>query len=144
MGYTLTFKGVTNRRLRPGRRCSSRSRIRTAAPTSPALDVSQRKDEPDGGQPDVHVQLTHDVYVSPIEFDPGRLPEHGDSWTSAGPDRQDRPLEITFDGFEMAGKHSETGKVSSAFPVKSATLGHAAAVEPVTEGAHAPCSHDAG
>jgi len=57
--------------------------------------------------PDVHVQLTHDVYVSPIEFDPGRLPEHGDTLTSARPDRQDRPTEITFDGFEMAGKHSE-------------------------------------
>ncbi|TAM47117.1 MAG: heme lyase CcmF/NrfE family subunit [Acidobacteria bacterium] len=109
MGYTLTFKGVDK-------------------PTPTARDAMLVEVQEKGGRtyvarphlfrneksnqlvanPDVHMQLTHDVYVSPIEFDPGRPPENGDALDlGKGETGKVGPLAVTFDGFDMSAAHGE-------------------------------------
>jgi cytochrome c-type biogenesis protein CcmF len=63
--------------------------------------------------PDVKVFLTHDVYVSPIEFDPGASADEADTielmkggTTTVG------PYAVTFRGFDMAGAHGEGGQIT--------------------------------
>ncbi len=114
MGYTLTFRGVDK-----------------PTPTAREAMLVEVKDH-DGGtyvarprmfrnektnqlvaNPDVHMLLTHDLYVSPIEFDPGRLPENGDILDLAkGDTGKVGPLEFAFAGFEMAPNHADTAKMT--------------------------------
>jgi cytochrome c-type biogenesis protein CcmF len=114
MGYTLTFKGVDK-------------------PTPTAHDAMLVEVKEKGGatyvarphlfrneksnqlvaNPDVHMQLTHDVYVSPIEFDPGRPPENGDTLDlGKGDTGKVGPLAVTFDGFDMSAAHGDNQKVA--------------------------------
>ena len=114
MGYTLTFKGVDKPTptAREAMLIEVKDKNGSTYVARPRMFRNEKTNQM-VANPDVHVQLTPDVYVSPIEFDPGRLPEHGDTLDiGKGQTGKIGPLEITFDGFEMAGKHSETGKVT--------------------------------
>jgi cytochrome c-type biogenesis protein CcmF len=59
--------------------------------------------------PDVRVRLTHDVYVSPIEFDPGQPPEGTTTELAKGETVTVGPLAVTFAAFDMGGDHSGGG-----------------------------------
>ncbi len=114
MGYTLTFKGVE--KPTPTARQAMLVEVREAGGRSYLAHPRMFRNEKTNqmvANPDVHVRLTHDVYVSPIEFDPGRLPENGDTLDlGKGQTAKAGPLEITFDGFEMAANHADTGKLT--------------------------------
>ena len=114
MGYTLTFKGVD--KPTPNAREAMLVEVREKDGGSYVARPRMFRNEKTNqmvANPDVHVRLTHDVYVSPIEFDPGRVPENGDVLDlGKGQTGRAGPLEITFDDFEMAANHADTGKLT--------------------------------
>ncbi len=114
LGYTLTFKGVEQ-----------------STPTARQAMIVEVK-SPGGGtyeahphlfrnektkqlvaNPDVRVHLTRDLYISPIEFDPGRQPDNGLSLQlGKGESGTAGPFTLTFQGFDMSGGHMGSGTVS--------------------------------
>jgi cytochrome c-type biogenesis protein CcmF len=114
MGYTLTFKGVD--KPTPTAREAMLVEVRDGGGGSYVARPRMFRNEKSNqlvANPDVRVHLTHDVYVSPIEFDPGRSPENGLTVELAkGETGNAGPFAITFDGFDMSGGHSEAQRVS--------------------------------
>ncbi len=92
MGYTLTFKGVD--KPTPTARDAMMVEVRDAggkAYVARPLMFRNEKSNQLVANPDVKVRLTHDVYVSPIEFDPGRPAEGNTIELGEGRDRAGRP-----------------------------------------------------
>ena len=123
MGYTLTFKGV-DRPAPPAHDAmlvEVKERSGHTYVARPHLFRNEKSNQL-VANPDVHVQLTHDVYVSPIEFDPGRPPENGDTLDlGKGATGHAGPLAITFEGFDMSAAHGEgqTVAIGARLTVKS-------------------------
>jgi cytochrome c-type biogenesis protein CcmF len=114
MGYTLTFKGVE--KPKPTSREAMLVEVREAGGTTYMARPRMFRNEKSNqlvANPDVRVHLTHDLYVSPIEFDPGRPAATGQTVEIAkGETGKVGPLAITFDGFDMSGSHGDAQPVS--------------------------------
>ncbi len=114
MGYTLTFRGVD--KPTPTAKEAMLVEVQGKGESSyiarPHLFRNPKSNQL-VANPDVRMHLTHDIYVSPIEFDPGRAPEIGETVDLAkGETGKAGPFEVTFDGFDMTGSHSEGRPVS--------------------------------
>jgi cytochrome c-type biogenesis protein CcmF len=132
MGYTLTFKGVD--KPTPTAREAMLVEVRDGGGGSymarPHLFRNEKSNQL-VANPDVRMHLTHDVYVSPIEFDPGRSPENGQTIElGKGETGQAGPFSVTFDGFDMSGGHSDTQKISIGARLTVRRGGDAQTVEP--------------
>ena len=114
LGYTLTFKGVE--KAKPGARDAMLVEVREADGSSyvarPHLFRNEKTNQM-VANPDVRVHLTHDVYVSPIEFDPGTSSDGAQTLEIAkGETRPFGPLTVTFQGFDMSGSHGDGQRIS--------------------------------
>ncbi len=112
MGYTLTFRGVDKPTptAKEAMLVEVRGKDGTTYVARPRMFRNPKSNQL-VANPDVRMYLTHDVYVSPIEFDPGRLPENGDVLDlGKGETGKVGPLAITFDGFDMTAAHGEQGQ----------------------------------
>lgn len=110
LGYSLTFKGVEQPTpsARPAMlvevsqgsaRFLSRPRMFRSAKSNQLV-----------ANPDVHLRLTHDVYVAPVEYDPGRPPAHGlTAELAKGESATVGPLQLTFTGFDRSAADHGTG-----------------------------------
>jgi cytochrome c-type biogenesis protein CcmF len=114
LGYTLTFKGVD--KPTPTAREAMLVEVRDEGGRSYVARPRMFRNEKSNqlvANPDVRVRWTHDVYVSPIEFDPGRSAEVAQAVDlGKGETGKAGPFAITFDGFDMSGGHSEAQGVS--------------------------------
>ena len=114
MGYTLTFRGVD--KPTPTSRDAMLVEVQEAGGDSYIARPRMFRNEKSNqlvANPDVRVHLTHDVYVSPIEFDPGRPAESGATLDlGEGESGSAGPFTIAFQGFDMSGTHSEGQQVS--------------------------------
>ena len=123
LGYTLTFRGVdkptpTARDAMLVEVKDERGRTYIARPKMFRNEKSNQL----VANPDVRMRLTHDLYIAPIEFDPGRQAETGDDDRARqGRDRHGRPVSITFTGFDMSGAHGG-GRDDERRPPSSASL----------------------
>ena len=107
MGYTLTFKGVD--KPTPTAKDAMMVEVRDAdgrAYVARPLMFRNEKSNQLVANPDVRVRLTHDVYVSPIEFDPGRPPEGNTIELAKGGTAQVGLVAVTFQAFDMTGSHA--------------------------------------
>jgi cytochrome c-type biogenesis protein CcmF len=113
LGYSLTFKGVEQQK--PGARPAMLVEVgREGGSTflSRPRMFRNAKSNQLVANPDVHVHLTHDVYVAPVEYDPGRPSEHGTTVELAkGESATVGPLRLTFRGFDRGGDHGESGHI---------------------------------
>ena len=133
LGMTLTFQGVD--KPTPTSRDAMLVQVKdTNGATYIAHPRMFRNDKSNQmvANPDVHVRLTHDVYISPIEFDPGRPPASGDvvelgkgETTSVG------GLNITFQTFDMSGGHQDTAALAIGATLAVSRDGKTATVTPV-------------
>jgi len=114
LGYTLTFKGVD--KPTPTARDAMMIEVREDDGKTYIARPRMFRNEKSNqlvANPDVRVHLTHDLYVSPIEFDPGRSPETGLTLDlGKGETAKVGPLSVTFDGFDMSGGHKEPQRIS--------------------------------
>jgi len=113
-GYTLTFKGVDNRD--PSEKQAMVVEVRDAKGKAhlarPRMFVNEKTRQL-VAHPDVLVRLTHDLYISPVEYDPGRPPEDAAMVElGKGETGQLGPLVVTFRGFEMGGGHTSGSELS--------------------------------
>jgi cytochrome c-type biogenesis protein CcmF len=114
MGYTLTFKGVD----KPTPTAREAMLVQVTDPggrTYVARPKMFRNEKSNQlvANPDVHVRLTHDIYIAPIEFDPGREPERGPTLElGKGESKVAGPYTITFAGFDMSGAHGDGQSIS--------------------------------
>jgi cytochrome c-type biogenesis protein CcmF len=127
LGYTLTFRGVD--KPTPNARDAMLVEVRDGAGRAYMARPKMFRNEKSNqlvANPDVRVGMTHDVYVAPIEFDPGRRPETGTTLElGKGETGTVGPFTITFTGFDMGGAHGE-GETMSVAAVLSVTGGGAA------------------
>jgi cytochrome c-type biogenesis protein CcmF len=114
LGYTLTFKGVD----RPTPTARQAMLVEVTDPSGhsyiarPHLFRNEKSNQL-VANPDVSVHLTHDLYVSPIEFDPGEQPDAANAIQLAkGETTTAGPYTITFDGFDLSGAHGSSAEVS--------------------------------
>ena len=125
LGYTLTFQGVdkptaTSRdamlvevKDRSGRTYVARPRM-----------YRNEKSNQLVATPDVRVRLTHDLYIAPIELDPGRPPETGATIElGKGETATVGRFAFTFAGFDMSGAHQEGAAMSFAAVLRVAVGG---------------------
>ena len=109
LGYTLTFRGID--KPTPMAKDAMVVEVKDDKGRTYMARPKMFKNEKSNqlvANPDVRVRLTHDVYIAPIEFDPGREPEtaakielgKGETGTVG-------PFTITFTGFDMGGAHAE-------------------------------------
>jgi cytochrome c-type biogenesis protein CcmF len=113
LGYTLTFKGVD--KPTPAARDAMLVEVKDgdgAAYIARPLMYRNEKSNQLVANPDVRARLTHDLYVSPIEFDPGQPPEGSELDLGKGESKPAGTAEVTFDGFDMAQTHTEGGEIS--------------------------------
>ena len=132
MGYTMTFRGVDKPTpmAHEAMLVEVKGRDGSNYIARPHMFRNEKTNQL-VANPDVHVQLTHDVYVSPIEFDPGRLPENGDMLELVkGQTGNAGPLAITFDGFDMNGSHSTGQPVAIGARLTVRGAGQSQAVTP--------------
>jgi cytochrome c-type biogenesis protein CcmF len=114
MGYTLTFQGVD----KPSPTAHEAMLVEvTDASGKSYIARPHMFRNPKSNQlvanPDVRMRLTHDLYVSPIEFDPGKAPDDGSTIElGKGQSGTVGPFTITFNDFDMAGAHGEGEKIS--------------------------------
>lgn len=113
LGYTLTFKGVD--KPTPTAKDAMLIEVKDGSGlTYIARPLMYRNEKSNQlvANPDVKARLTHDLYVSPIEFDPGQPPEGSELDLGKGESKPAGPAQITFDGFDMAQTHTEGGEIS--------------------------------
>jgi len=109
LGYTLTFRGIekptpTAKDAMLVEVTDESGRTYTARPRM----FKNEKSNQLVANPDVRVRLTHDLYIAPIEFDPGRAAESGSTLElGKGESATVGPYTITFSGFDMGGTHAE-------------------------------------
>ena len=114
LGRTLTFRGPDS--AAPGARDAMLVEVLDSNGAGYVARPRMFKNERTNqlvANPDVKMKLTHDVYISPIEFDPGQPPTAGSALElSKGKPAVVGPYTIVFQGFEMAGRHSEGGQIT--------------------------------
>ncbi len=107
-GYTLTFKGLeSNPREKDAMVVEVRDSKGKVHLARPRMFINQKTQQL-VAHPDVLVKLTHDLYISPVEYDPGRQGE--DAATAElgkGETTSLGPFAVTFRGFDMGGSHGE-------------------------------------
>lgn len=114
LGYTLTFKGI--HKPKPQAKDAMlveikdpRGHVFLAQPQMFINDKTQQL----VANPDVLTKLTHDLYISPMEYDPGRPAEDAATAELAkGQTEKLGPFSVTFKNFEMTGSHREGGHFS--------------------------------
>jgi cytochrome c-type biogenesis protein CcmF len=104
LGYTLTFRGLD--RPAPGARQAMLVEVTDPSGHSftarPRMFRNQKSNQL-VANPDVRMRFTHDVYISPIEFDPGREPQSGERVQLRKGETVARgPYTLTFDGFDLS------------------------------------------
>ncbi|MCS7181609.1 MAG: cytochrome c biogenesis protein CcsA [Thermoanaerobaculum sp.] len=113
-GYTLTFQGVRNdnpieRDVMLVEVRDRRGRIHEARPRM----FINEKTKQLVAHPDVLVRLTHDLYISPVEYDPGRPPQEADMVElGKGESIPVGPLTVAFKAFDMGSGHSSGEELS--------------------------------
>ncbi len=112
LAYTLTFKGPE---AEPSGRQAMLVEVRRPNGSTyvarPRLFRNEKSNQL-VANPHVKVFLARDVYISPIEFDPGREARGAPVELAKGETFTRGPYAITFRGFEMRGSHADTGQVS--------------------------------
>ncbi len=132
LGYTLTFKGVD----KPTPTARDAMLVEVTEPggrTYVARPKMFRNEKSNQlvANPDVHVRLTHDVYVAPIEFDPGREAEQGSTLElGKGETGAAGPYTIKFVGFDMTGAHGDGQTLSLGAKLEVAYGGAAQQITP--------------
>jgi cytochrome c-type biogenesis protein CcmF len=126
LGYTLTFRGVD--KPTPTARDAMLVEVRDGSGRAYTARPKMFRNEKSNqlvANPDVRMRLTHDVYIAPIEFDPGRTAETGTVIElGKGETGTVGPFSITFTGFDMGGAHGE-GDTMSVAAVLSVVAGGA-------------------
>jgi cytochrome c-type biogenesis protein CcmF len=116
LGYTLTFRGVD--KPTPTAKDAMLVEVKDDAGRTYVARPKMFRNEKSNqlvANPDVRVRLTHDLYIAPIEFVPGRQPEAGSSLDlGKGETGTVGPFAITFTGFDMAAAHAEGEAMSFA------------------------------
>jgi cytochrome c-type biogenesis protein CcmF len=112
-GYTLTFKGVASS---PQEKDAMLVEVRDPRGSThlarPRMFINEKTRQL-VAHPDVLVRLTHDLYISPVEYDPGRPPEDAATVEMGkGETAALGPFAVTFRGFEMGGGHGNSGDMS--------------------------------
>ena len=109
LGYTLTFKGID--KPTPTSREAMLVEVRAADGDTYVARPRMFKNEKTNqlvSNPDVRARLTHDVYIAPIEFDPGRSADEANTVELAkGEATTLGPFAVTFDSFDMSSAHGE-------------------------------------
>jgi len=114
LGYTLTFRGIE----KPTPTARDAMVVEVKDPAGRTYLARPRmfrnaKSNQLVANPDVRVSLTHDLYIAPIEFDPGREPDDANTLElGKGESGQAGPFRITFTGFDMSGAHGEGTMIS--------------------------------
>ncbi|MGC8915852.1 MAG: heme lyase CcmF/NrfE family subunit [Thermoanaerobaculum sp.] len=107
-GYALTFKGIRNdnpleKDVMLVEVKDQRGRLHEARPRMFINEKTQQL----VAHPDVLVRLTHDLYISPVEYNPGRPPEDaGILELGKGEEAQIGPFTLGFQGFDMGSSHA--------------------------------------
>ncbi|MGQ9835059.1 MAG: cytochrome c biogenesis protein CcsA [Thermoanaerobaculaceae bacterium] len=113
-GYTFTFQGIQ----KPTPQAKDAMLVEVKDPqgrvflAQPQMFINEKSQQL-VAHPDVLNRLTHDLYISPKEYDPGR--PAGDAATvelAKGQTATLGPFTVTFKGFEMTGSHGEEEKIS--------------------------------
>lgn len=113
-GYTLTFRGVRNdnpleKDVMLVEVKDSKGRLHQARPRMFINEKTQQL----VAHPDVLVRLTHDLYISPVEYNPGKPPEDaGILELGKGESGRMGPLSIVFQGFDMGSGHQASPELS--------------------------------
>lgn len=113
-GYTLTFKGIRNdnpleKDVMLVEVKDSKGRLHEARPR---MFISEKTRQL-VAHPDVLVRLTHDLYISPVEYVPGRPAEEaGLLELGKGESGQVGPLSLAFVGFDMGSGHESSSELS--------------------------------
>lgn len=107
-GYTLTFKGLESSPREQDAMVvevqDSNGKVHLARPR---MFINQKTQQL-VAHPDVLVKLTHDLYISPVEYDPGRPGEDAATVElGKGETASLGPFAVTFRGFDMGGSHGE-------------------------------------
>ncbi len=114
LGYTLTFRGVDQ--PTPTAHEAMLVEVRDAAGHSYVARPHMFRNAKTNqlvANPDVRMRLTHDLYVSPIEFDPGTPPDAANTIElGKGDTAAVGPLTVTFSGFDMQGAHTEGQRIT--------------------------------
>ncbi|MFH1177301.1 MAG: cytochrome c biogenesis protein CcsA [Acidobacteriota bacterium] len=114
LGYTLTFKGVE--KPNPRARDAMLVEIKDAAGHTFLARPRMFRNEKSNqlvANPDVKSSLTHDVYIAPIEFEPGREAEPGLVLDlGKGESATAGDLQVTFEGFDMTTAHGEGARIA--------------------------------
>jgi cytochrome c-type biogenesis protein CcmF len=112
LGYTLTFRGPERGGARRAMEVQVRDRDGDEYLARPRLFKNEKSNQL-VANPDVKVFLTHDLYLSPIEFDPGRSAEEAGSLElGKGETVTAGPYRVTFRGFEMGGGHGSGNEIA--------------------------------
>lgn len=134
LGYSLTFKGIEQ--PTPSARPAMLVEVSRGGGSSflsrPRMFRSAKSNQL-VANPDVHARLTHDVYLAPVEYDPGRPPEHGTTIELAKGESADvGPLHVTFSAFDRsAAEHGAGGEIAVAALLKVTTATGESEVKPV-------------
>lgn len=131
-GYTFTFEGPE---VDPasGRQAMAVEVRRPDGTTFVARPKMFRNEKSNQlvANPDVKVFLTHDLYVSPIEFDPGQPGDTGNSLeVGKGETAAFGPYTITFRGFDMGGGHGGGGQITIGAVLEVSTEGASQTLTP--------------
>ncbi len=112
LGYTLTFRGPEREGARQAMVVAVRDREGDEYLARPRMFRNEKSNQL-VANPDVKAFLTHDIYLAPIEFDPGRSPEEAGSLELAkGETVTAGPYRLTFRGFEMGGSHGTGNEIT--------------------------------
>ena len=132
MGYTLTFRGVD--KPSPTAKDAMMVEVKDGAGRIYVARPKMFRNEKSNqlvANPDVKVRLTHDLYIAPIEFDPGRQAEAGTTLDlGKGETGTVGPFAITFTGFDMAAAHAEGESMSFAAILSVASGGTTSQLKP--------------
>lgn len=113
MGYTLTFKGVD----KPSPTAHEAMLVEVKEPSGrtylarPHMFKNEKTNQL-VANPDVRMSLTRDLYLSPIEFDPGREPAGNTVDVGKGETVSAGGMRITFHGYDMGGAHGEGKQIT--------------------------------
>jgi cytochrome c-type biogenesis protein CcmF len=113
LGYTLTFRGID--KPTPTAKDAMLVEVKDASGNTYIARPHMFRNEKSNqlvANPDVRIRLTHDVYVSPIEFDPGQPPEGSVIELTKGQSAAVGPAKVTFEGFDMNGAHDSASNIS--------------------------------
>ncbi len=130
MGYTFTFRGVD----KPTPTARDAMVVEISSPEGRSFVLKpkmwvNRKSNQLVANPDIKSFLTSDLYLAPVEFDPGEeAPPSGTLTLPKGEPVQFRDWALTFTGFDLAGQSAVPGALTVGMKV----LLERPDVEPVT------------